>query len=968
MAKLSNDGTYVTVESGDTLWDIAKKYLGAGNKYQELADINGISDPNKIYVGQKIYLTKDAANAGSGSSSGSGTSSTGTSSTAATSNMVDIIAFGLQSNSDNTLFAAWKWGKEKETDHYLARWEYDTGDDLWFWAETSVSVNIQDNTTESQSTYNIPSNAKNVRFTCKPVSKTYTKNNKETTYWTASWASYRYFSKAAPLTTPGAPTVEIEKYKLTAKLENIQIDDAKEIEFQVYKNDSSSPFATGKATISATDSVSYSCTVDAGGEYKVRCRAVDGSTVSEWSNFSSASKTIPAASSEITVCKANSKTSVYLEWTAAETATSYNIEYTTKKEYFDGSDQTTTKTGIEFTHYEITGLETGSEYFFRVCAVNDKGQSAWTDIKSVTIGTDPSAPTTWSSTTTCIVGEKLILYWVHNSEDGSSQKQAELEIYVDNNKHTYTIKNTEDEDEKDKTSSYEIDTTKYTEGTKIRWRVRTSGVTNVYGEWSVERTVDIYAPPTLELRVTDVNENAFTTLRSFPFYVYGLPGPNTQAPIGYQLTITADESYETIDEVGNKKNVNRGEAVYSSYFDIKDSLLVELSANNVDLQNGVRYTVNCAVSMNSGLTAEANSSFTVAWTDEIYIPNAEIGYDEQTYVTHIHPYCVAHTTIYRKVEWSSDAYITTNTTLDYNNLGNKYTSTGERVHMGINHLGLERYYCAVYVDDNGNAIDTVYYEVTYSSGTYTKSTTVIDISTITPVYTSTGEEVFIGVNDRGDELYYCMYEKTDLIENVTLSVYRREFDGSFTELATGLNNTSNTFVTDPHPALDYARYRIVAITKSTGAVSYYDVPGYPIGEIAAIIQWNEEWSNFDTKETSEMVQPPWTGSLLRLPYNIDVSDSNTSDVTLVKYIGRKRPVSYYGTQLGEKSTWNIDIAKSDRETLYGLRRLAIWMGDVYVREPSGTGYWANISVSFSQKHCDLVIPVTLDITRVEGGA
>ena len=48
-------------------------------------------------------------------------------------------------------------------------------------------------------------------------------------------------------------------------------------------------------------------------------------------------------------------------------------------------------------------------------------------------------------------------------------------------------------------------------------------------------------------------------------------------------------------------------------------------------------------------------------------------------------------------------------------------------------------------------------------------------------------------------------------------------------------------------------------------------------------------------------------------------------------------------------------------------KLSLWMGDVYVREPSGSGYWASIKVSFSQKHCDVVIPVTLSLTRVEGG-
>ena len=116
-----------------------------------------------------------------------------------------------------------------------------------------------------------------------------------------------------------------------------------------------------------------------------------------------------------------------------------------------------------------------------------------------------------------------------------------------------------------------------------------------------------------------------------------------------------------------------------------------------------------------------------------------------------------------------------------------------------------------------------------------------------------------------------------------------------------------------------------------------------------------------------MEQPAWSGSMLSLPYNIDVSENNTIDKSLVEYIGRSHPVTYYGTQLGVSANWNMDIPKSDKETIYGLRRLARWMGDVYVREPSGSGYWANITVSFSQKHTELTIPVSLSITQVEGG-
>lgn len=877
-----------TVVKGDTLWGIAEKYLGSGSKYTQLAAINNIPNPDLIYIGQVIKLSKD----------GGSSSSTKSSSSAATINQ-----FGLQSNTEGTLFATWTWNKGN-TDNYEVEWCYDTGDGVWF-------VGTRSTTDEKQSTYSIPDNALKVRFRVKPISKTYTSNGKTASYWTASWSTAKTFNTSSlPPTAPPSPTVTIEKYQLTAVIENINPGaiNATGVQFQIVKNDTTI-FKTGKATINAsTNFVSYSCTVNAGAEYKVRCRSYRGNEYSAWTNYSSNEQTIPSTPSGITTIRASSETSVYLGWKAVTSATSYDIEYTTKKEYFDTSDQTTTVSSGDHINYEITGLESGEEYFFRIRAVNGKGESAWSGIKSVVIGKDPAAPTTWSSSTTVITGEKLILYWVHNSEDGSSQTYAELEMYINGLKEVRTITNTTDEETKDLTSSYEINTSTYIEGTKIQWRVRTAGITKVYGDWSVERTVDIYAPPTLELNMTDSKDNAIEILEQFPFYISALAGPNTQVPIGYHLTIASNEIYETTDFIGNKKVVNKGEYVYSKYFDTSKELLVELSAGDLNLENNVSYIVTCIVSMNSGLTAESSLEFSVSWVDDNYIPNAEISFDSESIVTHIRPYCEEH--------------------------------------------------------------NLVRYKVTRTYYVYELTTEVLESVWGTPVEGATiesGEQVYLGTTADGEEVYYCEIIEKTLIEDVLLSVYRREFDGSFTELATDIDGSNSTFITDPHPSLDYARYRIVSITNNTGAVSYYDIPGYPIGEKAVIIQWDEEWTNFDTSNEDEMEQPPWSGSLLKLRYNIDVADSYNSDVSLVEYIGRKHPVSYYGTQVGETSTWNVEIEKDDAETLYALRRLAIWMGNAYVREPSGSGYWASISVSFSQKHLSLTIPVALSITRVEGG-
>lgn len=46
--------TYV-VKKGDTLWGIAKKYLGSGTRYKEIQELNGLKN-DLIYVGQKLMI------------------------------------------------------------------------------------------------------------------------------------------------------------------------------------------------------------------------------------------------------------------------------------------------------------------------------------------------------------------------------------------------------------------------------------------------------------------------------------------------------------------------------------------------------------------------------------------------------------------------------------------------------------------------------------------------------------------------------------------------------------------------------------------------------------------------------------------------------------------------------------------------------------------------------------------------
>lgn len=897
MAKLSADKKSVTVERGDTLTQIAVDYAGGYSKYRTLAAINNISNPNLIYIGQVIKLTKS--------------SSSSTTSSYTYGNSPAICQFGVLSTDDDMLFITWRW-KKTSTDYFRAFWTYTTDGNTWLVGSDSQVTYDSDLLYATQiSTYNIPSGARQVKVKIKPVAKT--NSSDDSVPWTADWSTTKVWTVANPLDSPDKPDVTIDKFKLTASLDNIEISGANYIEFQVIKDNSASSYATKKAAIVA-GRASCVFNIDAGSEYKVHCRAysrTDG-IYSTWSQYSDNKSTIPVSPDSITEIKALSSTSVYLAWEAVGNATGYTVEYATKKIYFDSSNEVKSlSVGTGVTNAAITGLSSGDEYFFRVKATNSVGDSGWCEIRSVVIGKTPAAPTTWSSTTTAIVGNPVILYWVHNAEDGSTMTYAELELYIGDEleEHTFRYTPSENEEENEnKINQWTLDTSAYSEGTSVKWRVRTAGITRAYGEWSVQRTVEINAPATLQLRVTDVNGNAIETLTTYPFYVKALAGPKTQAPIGYHLSIKSNEIYETVDNLGNPKTINSGDELYAKYFDISDPLTLEIGPSSISLENGRQYTVRCVVAMNSGLTAEETLDFVVSWVEERYVPNAEISVDKDTMTASIRPYC-----------------------------------------------------------ENGKS---VYYQVVLDSGVYTKTTTELDSvwgELVDKVLTTTGERVYFGATADGEDVYYCIVDEYTPVEDVLLSVYRREFDGSFTELATGLDSTKSTTITDPHPALDYARYRIVATSKSTGTVGYYDPPGRPMNCSFVIIQWDEVWNSFETASDETPEQPSWAGSMLAIPYNIDVSESNSSDISLVEYIGRSHPVSYYGTQLGVAATWNMEIPKDDKETLYGLRRLSRWMGDVYVREPSGSGYWASVSVSFSQKHCEVTIPVTLSVSQVEGG-
>lgn len=788
--------------------------------------------------------------------------------------------------SDSEVIATWSWSAQ-HTDHYELHWRWATerDDELGTWQVTEATSKLKN------SIFSIPEGATRVSVIVRPISTTYKQGNTDVNWWVASWSSdwwngepkAVFYPKEAPPfpQVPSTPSVTIDDYLLTAEVTGAEDLHADMIEFQINEirgQDFSArtiPYSSQFANIAAGHA-SIKLKIEIGKQYVVRARScsTNRDRYSDWSEWSDYQSTIPASPSGFIVCRASSETSVILEWNQSTDAKSYDIEYSEQIEDFKGSDRVQSIGGIEGTYYEKTGLETGKRYYFRIRAVNGAGESGWSKISSVVLGTTPEAPTTWSSTTTAVIGERVILYWIHNCEDGSNQTAAQIELTTNSSVELIPITTASDDDDL-KINQYELDLSRYTEGANVSWRVRTTGVTSKWGEWSIQRSIDIYAPATLALAIIDGSGQSIDLLSTFPFYISAIGGPNSQNPLGYHVSIVSESDYDTFDEFGNRTLVLKNTEVYSKNFDVNKELMLEMSAENLSLTNNGRYTIRVTVTMDTGLTATSERQLTVSWEDELVEINARIGINQEDLSAHIQPY-----------------------------------------------------------------IDVI------------GSQTLLD-SDESEILDSYGDPII------GEYPLPAMW----------FSVYRREYDGRFTEIMTGIDSNNESFVKDPHPALDFARYRIVGKTKNTGKILYYDVPGVAIEETSIVIQWDDPGLNFDlTAESRLGTEVRSSGTMLKLPWNIDISPSQNHDRELVEYIGRENPVEYYGTQRGEGGTWKGVIEKSDKERLYTIRRLASWMGRAYVREPSGTGYWAVVNVSYSYDHLELTVPVTLNITRVEGGA
>ena len=819
------------------------------------SSLNSIAINNSTLTVQQMLAGVDpmATAAGSGNVASYGTSG----------KHVENLTCRLTEASSRTVTCNWTFNtsKNKYLEHYEITWKYYTPHNGQ-WNPTSNAT-----TTSLFSTYVVPSNADKAKCVVKPIQKKKYKNKAipKKDKWTssASTSPYAYVGEQKNIPeTPSKYEFEIKGNTATCKVENYKVDGTT-ITFQIIQ-DGKVPFASPTATVTYGYAAT-SVTITPGHSYYMKCMATKNGLSSGWSDWTSPLPTAPAQVTGVTaetlpITETDKTFRIKLTWDPTENVTdpqndSYLVQYTKRPEYFDlspseVSEQTVSDAGQILYATIISPSEEGT-WYFRVRGRNTNGDGPWSDPPvSASVGLPPDPPTTWSYTSSVKIGEPVIFNWTHNSADGSKQEAAEIYLTINTVvQPAITIVGTD--------KSYTLETTGMENDTSILWKVKTKGAHPDFSDYSVEREVKVYTPPTASVSVSseiydelpDPSEDSHI-ITKFPLHVIISTGPDSQKLISADFAIVAQESYTIADDNGMWTMINEGDYIYKRRIDNPEDnvLQFDLTPGDINLANDMPYRATIAAYMSSGLLGVGTYDFDVNLGDDLFFePDAAINFDYTTYTATIDPFC-------------TDKY-------------------GARVRSGAK-----------------------------------------------------------------------------------LNVFRINYDGTLTELASGMPLSSLETVTDPHPTLDYARYRIVAESDDTGQIAYYDAPPEPVNLDFIVMQWADEWAVINEDGTG------FIGDTLILPYNVDVSDSNNMDVALIEYIGREHPVSYYGTQKGYTSQWKCDVRKDDTETIYKLRRLMRFGGDVYVREPNGAGYWANVKVQYSINHNTTTIPVSFTVTRVEGGA
>src|SRR5882724_9646501 len=357
---------------------------------------------------------------------------------------------------------------------------------------------------------------------------------------------------------------------------------------------------------------SYSATGLSGGtKYYYRVRAYNVNTISGYSSAQNATtlSNIPVAPSGLTITTLQSS-KIIIGWTDnSNNGTSFKVQ---RKQGATGTYTQIATTGANATQYSDTTVTDGTLYYYRVCATNTAGDSAYSN--EVNGITPLLIPTSLSAT--AVLSSQINLTWTDNS---SSESGYKIEHSPVDNLH-YTEVGTVGPN----VTTY--NDTGLSGGTKYYYRVRAYNVNTISGYSSAQNATTLSNIPVAPSGLT------ITTLQSSNIIIGWTDNSNNETGFKIQRK-GATGAYADLTTTG-------ANATQYSDTTVTDGTLYYYRvcatnpAGDSTFSNEVNGITLLAVPTSLSATAVSSSQINLTWTDN---SSSESGYKiEQSPVDNLH--------------------------------------------------------------------------------------------------------------------------------------------------------------------------------------------------------------------------------------------------------------------------------------------------------------------------------------------
>ncbi|MDP2886309.1 MAG: YCF48-related protein [Ignavibacteria bacterium] len=263
------------------------------------------------------------------------------------------------------------WGRASEATSYR----------LQVSKSSTFSPNVFDQSNIVDTSYTVPA----LDYGTKYYWRVSSSNTVGTTPWSGTWS---FTTASAP---PPAPTLSSPVHGATGLDTPLSItwspsSGASKYRLQIAKDSIFSSVVFDDSTIAGT-----SATVgplEGGATYYWRVRASNADVVSDWSSVRSFSTRkvigppVPTLSSPVNAAT-NLSADLVLQWNRSQRASSYRLQISGLADF----SITVLDKSLTDTLYSLTGLNSGTTYYWRVNATDTSGTSAWSNVWRFTVGT-----------------------------------------------------------------------------------------------------------------------------------------------------------------------------------------------------------------------------------------------------------------------------------------------------------------------------------------------------------------------------------------------------------------------------------------------------------------------------------------------------------------------------------------------------------------------------------------------------